>query len=51
MDVSESYYRPSEVEFLLGDASKAAEYLGWKPHISFEDMVYEMVDSDLAKLR
>ena len=41
------YYRPTEVETLLGDASKAREVLGWVPKISFEDMVSEMVRVDL----
>jgi GDPmannose 4,6-dehydratase len=40
--------RPAEVETLLGDASYAAEKLGWKPEVSFEQLVQEMVDSDLA---
>jgi GDPmannose 4,6-dehydratase len=40
-------YRPSEVNLLQGDASKAREKLGWSPTISFEEMVKEMVDSDL----
>lgn len=40
-------YRPSEVNVLQGDASKALKRLGWSPTISFEDMVKEMIDSDL----
>ena len=40
-------YRPSEVNILQGDASKAREKLGWAPTISFEELVKEMVDGDL----
>lgn len=40
------YFRPTEVENLLGDPSKAHQRLGWKPHISFEEMVAEMVRHD-----
>ena len=41
------YLRPTEVDTLLGDASKARELLGWKPAISFEDLVAEMAREDL----
>lgn len=41
------YYRPTEVDTLLGDASKARERLNWKPTVSFEDLVTEMIESDL----
>ncbi len=47
MRIDPRYYRPAEVETLLGDASKAKEVLGWEPKISFEQMVEEMVDNDL----
>jgi GDPmannose 4,6-dehydratase len=42
------YYRPTEVETLLGDASKAKQKLGWSPKISFIELVHEMVDADLV---
>ena len=42
-----SYYRPTEVDSLLGDPSKAKKKLGWQPKISFEQLVKEMVESDL----
>lgn len=45
--VDPRYFRPSEVETLLGDPSYAHERLGWKPTVSFEDLVKEMVDADL----
>ena len=41
------YFRPTEVETLLGDARKAKEKLGWAPKISFEQLVEEMVREDL----
>ena len=41
------YFRPTEVETLLGDATKAREKLGWKPKISFDSLVKEMVQKDL----
>jgi GDPmannose 4,6-dehydratase len=41
------YFRPTEVETLLGDASKAERELGWVPRTTFDEMVREMVDSDL----
>lgn len=43
--------RPAEVDLLLGDASKARERLGWKPRVSFGELVERMVDADLARLR
>jgi GDPmannose 4,6-dehydratase len=49
--VDPRYFRPTEVETLLGDASKAREKLGWTPKISFEELVEEMIkkDYELAK--
>ncbi len=41
------YFRPAEVDTLLGDASKAREKLGWQPKTSFDDLVREMVEEDL----
>lgn len=45
--VDPRYYRPTEVESLLGDATKAKEELGWQPKISFKELVAEMVKEDL----
>ena len=50
VEVDPRYFRPTEVESLLGDASKARATLGWAPEISFSDMVAEMVDVDLATI-
>ncbi|MDJ0738706.1 MAG: GDP-mannose 4,6-dehydratase [Gammaproteobacteria bacterium] len=47
VEVDPRYFRPTEVETLLGDSSKAHEKLGWKPKITFEDMVREMMQADL----
>lgn len=44
--VSSRYFRPAEVDELLGDSSKAREVLGWKPKCTFDDLVKEMVESD-----
>ncbi len=49
--VDPRYFRPTEVETLLGDAGKAREKLGWEPRTSFVDLVREMVDADLAAAR
>jgi GDPmannose 4,6-dehydratase len=47
VSVDERYFRPSEVETLLGDATKAKNLLGWTPKISFKELVNEMCQSDL----
>lgn len=49
--VNPKYFRPAEVDFLLGDASKAKEKLGWQRRISFQELVKEMVDSDIALMK
>ncbi|MHB8304109.1 MAG: GDP-mannose 4,6-dehydratase, partial [Acidobacteriaceae bacterium] len=45
--VDPRYFRPAEVETLLGDATLAHRKLGWKPRIGFEELVREMVQADL----
>jgi GDP-mannose 4,6-dehydratase len=45
------YFRPTEVDLLLGDPSKAREKLGWQHRISFRELVREMVESDLKSVR
>jgi len=51
VEVDPRYFRPTEIEVLLGDSTKAREVLGWKHKTRFEDMVKEMVDSDLIALK
>jgi GDPmannose 4,6-dehydratase len=49
--VDTRYFRPAEVETLLGDPSKAKEKLGWVPQITVEEMCAEMIENDLAKAK
>jgi GDPmannose 4,6-dehydratase len=46
--IDERFYRPAEVELLVGDPAKANKELGWKPEVTFEQLVTMMVESDLA---
>ena len=48
VEVDPRYFRPTEVETLLGDPAKAKDKLGWEPKITFEQMVQEMVETDLS---
>ena len=47
VEVDERYFRPSEVEILVGDASLAKEKLGWEPKVTLEELVTDMVESDV----
>ena len=47
VEIDPRYYRPTEVDFLLGDASKAEQRLGWKPKTSFKQLVTLMMESDV----
>ena len=47
VEVDPRYFRPTEVETLLGDPSKAKEKLDWEPKITLEEMVYEMMENDI----
>ncbi|CAL7939971.1 unnamed protein product [Xylocopa violacea] len=49
--INPKYFRPTEVDVLLGDASKAKEKIGWKPTVTFEDLVKDMMDFDLELMR
>jgi GDPmannose 4,6-dehydratase len=49
--MDERYLRPSEVDLLLGDASKAKHQLGWEPKTKFRDLVKLMVDADVKLLK
>ena len=48
--IDPAFYRPAEVDFLLGDPSKAKLALGWEPLIGLEEMIIEMVDADLKRV-
>jgi GDPmannose 4,6-dehydratase len=50
VEIDPRYFRPAEVDELQGDASKAAERLGWRPKVSFDELVRTMVDADIAEL-
>ena len=47
LSIDEKYFRPTEVDLLIGDPTKAKEKLGWEPKISLEELVNEMMNSDL----
>ncbi len=49
--VDKKYFRPTEVETLLGDASKAKKKLNWEPEITFEELVKEMIDADIKSCK
>ncbi len=51
MTIDERLLRPAEVDLLLGNAAKAKERLGWKPMTSLAELVAEMVDADLHRIR
>jgi GDPmannose 4,6-dehydratase len=50
IEVDPQYFRPTEVEMLLGDRSKAEENLGWKPKYKLDELVKNMVVSDLEEI-
>ncbi|HLQ76872.1 MAG TPA: GDP-mannose 4,6-dehydratase, partial [Terriglobia bacterium] len=47
VEIDPRYYRPAEVDFLQGDASKAKSKLNWAPKVHFKELVHMMVDSDV----
>jgi len=49
VEISPKYFRPTEVETLLGDPAKAKKHIGWEPETSFKQLVYEMMESDLKQ--
>jgi GDPmannose 4,6-dehydratase len=51
IEIDPRYFRPAEVDLLLGSAAKARRQLGWKPRVSFDELVALMVDSDLELAR
>jgi GDPmannose 4,6-dehydratase len=51
VEIDPRYYRPTEVELLIGDYSKAKKKLGWEPKIRFVDLAKLMVDADVQLLK
>jgi GDPmannose 4,6-dehydratase len=51
VEIDPRYFRPTEVDILIGDASKARDKLGWAPKVSFKQLVRLMIDADLAHLK
>ncbi len=49
--VDPKYFRPAEVDLLLGDPTKAKTVLGWTPRVTFKELVRLMVDADMAGQR
>jgi GDPmannose 4,6-dehydratase len=48
VEIDPIYFRPTEIEHLVGDAAKAREVLGWRPSVSFRQLVKIMVDADIS---
>jgi GDPmannose 4,6-dehydratase len=51
VEIDPRYFRPAEVDLLMGDARKARQQLGWEPKVSFNDLVRLMVDHDMELAR
>jgi GDPmannose 4,6-dehydratase len=51
IEIAKEYFRPSDVNVLLGNSSKAKEILGWNPKIQFRVMVKEMIENDLELVK
>jgi GDPmannose 4,6-dehydratase len=51
IEISKGYYRPTEVDLLIGDAAKAKEKLGWQPKVKFEELVKIMAVADWKKVQ
>ena len=49
VEIDQKYFRPAEVDLLIGDSSKAKEKLGWEPKVKFKDLVKMMVEADIKK--
>ena len=50
-EIDPRFFRPAEVDLLIGDSTKARDTLGWRPKVSFPELVTMMVDADLAAQR
>ena len=51
VSIDPAYFRPTEVDLLIGDASKAREKLGWQPTCNLQQMIEEMIKADLEEAR
>ena len=51
LSIDEKYFRPTEVDFLIGDPTKAKEKLGWEPEITLEELIKDMMSSDLKLMK
>ncbi|MBL8167799.1 MAG: GDP-mannose 4,6-dehydratase [Acidobacteria bacterium] len=51
VEIDPRYFRPAEVDLLIGDASKARKQLGWEPKVSFRQLVQMMIDADVTELK
>lgn len=51
LEVDPRYFRPTEVDLLLGDPTKAKEKLGWEPRVTFQELVQMMVKADLEEAK
>jgi GDPmannose 4,6-dehydratase len=51
VEIDPRYYRPAEVDLLLGDATKAREKLGWRPRVGFPELIQMMVESDVDQVK
>lgn len=49
IEIDKKYFRPAEVDFLLGDYSKAKKELGWEPTVKFDELVKIMIEEDLKQ--
>jgi GDPmannose 4,6-dehydratase len=49
VEIDPRFNRPAEVNLLCGDSTKATQVLGWRPRISFDSMVQDMVDADILR--
>ena len=49
--IDPAFYRPAELDILLGDSAKAWDKLGWEPQIALDQLIREMVDADLARVQ
>ena len=51
VEIDKRYFRPTEVDYLLGDSAKAKKVLEWKPEVGFKELVHTMVDADMKCIK